>query len=410
MYDMILIRYGEMTLKKKNYKTFLNQMNQNIQKKCSKFKKLTFFHTSYRFYIYLNGEDEKEVIECLNQIVGLSSYSLCVRTESQIEKIALKAISILEEEKSKRTSFSFKVETHRGDKSFPLTSIEISQQVAKLILPQVEGLTVDVHHPEVTLHIDLRSEGTYLYTNEIPGLGGYPSGMAGKGVVMMSGGIDSPVAAFLCIRKGVNISFMHFASPPYTSDLALQKVIDLTEQLTSYTSDGLLNLYVVPFTQIQTIIHECADASYLVTLMRRAMYKIADTFVREHKMDCIINGESIGQVASQTLEGMKVVNDVTTLPIIRPLSTFDKEEVIQIAKKIETFDISIRPYEDCCTVFVPTHPVIKPKIENVLEEEKKCEGLEDAIRDALNQIVLYTLEDGKHFNLFEQDKIGKFDV
>ena len=251
---MILIRYGEMTLKKKNYKSFLHAMNQNIKNKCKEFSKLTYSNTSYRFYIYLNGEDKDKVIDKLNQVVGLSSYSLCVKSTSKLEDIATKAINILQEEQKNNPTFSFKVETHRGDKSYPLTSIEISQQIAKMILPNFSNIKVDVHNPEVTLHIDLRSEGTYLYTKAINGLGGYPSGMAGKGIVMMSGGIDSPVATFLSIRKGINVSLIHYASPPYTSINSLQKVIDLGEQLTNYTTDGTLFLYVVPFTKIQKII------------------------------------------------------------------------------------------------------------------------------------------------------------
>ena len=199
-----------------------------------------------------------------------------------------------------------------------------------------------------------------MYVETVKGLGGYPSGMAGSGILMMSGGIDSPVSGFLALKKGVNLKALHFASPPYTSDLALQKVVDLTEVLTNYASSGTIELLVVPFTKIQDSIHNNASNIYMVTLMRRAMYKIASLICKRDGIDVIINGESIGQVASQTLESMKVVNEVTNIPIIRPLATFDKEEIVDIARKIKTFDISIRPYEDCCTVFVPEHPIIKP--------------------------------------------------
>lgn len=412
MYDMILIRYGEMTLKKKNYKKFLNSINEHIKNKCKKYPNLKFFNTDYRFYIYLNGEDSNGIIQELNTIPGLYSYSLCKRVKFKdnntiMQDIANTSIELINKERPK-DQFTFKVETHRGNKSFPMTSIEISQNVAKLVLPKVEGMSVDVHNPELTLHIDFRNEGVYIYTNEIKGLGGYPSGIAGKGLVMMSGGIDSPVASFLAMKKGVKISAIHYASPPYTSDMALQKVFDLLEQLSVYQMPSEIDIYVVPFTDIQTRIHEKANQIYLVTLMRRAMYKIADMVVRNNNFECIINGESIGQVASQTLESMRVVNDVTNIPIIRPLATFDKEEIITISRKIGTYEISIKPYEDCCTVFVPEHPIIKPNLDIILEEESKCE-LDELIDKAYTNIQKYTISKEHPVNVFNLNN-DKFDI
>ncbi len=412
MYDMILVRYGEMTLKKKNYKTFLNQINNNIKEKCSKYEKLKFFNTDYRFYIYLNGTDHNLVLEELNTVVGLSSYSLCrkvkeVNKENVITDIANTAIEIIEENRPK-DNFTFKVETHRGDKSFPLTSIQISQQVAKLVLPKVQGMSVDVRNPELTLQIDFRSEGIYVYTNSIKGLGGYPSGIAGKGLVMMSGGIDSPVASFLAMKKGVLVSAIHFASPPYTSDMALQKVIDLLERLSIYQTNQNIKLYVVPFTEIQTAIHEKGNPIYMITLMRRAMYKIATKVSEKYGYQCIINGESIGQVASQTLESIRVVNDVTSLPIIRPVATYDKEEIIAVANKIKTYDISVRPYEDCCTVFVPEHPVIKPKLDLIIEDEIKCD-LDEMIETAITNIKTYNINNKVKVNIFNENN-DLFDI
>ena len=401
MIGLILVRYGEMTLKKKNYRQFLQAINDNIKRKLKGFRKVKFFNTDYRFYIYLNGENHEKVIEKLNTVVGLSSYSLCYEANNNYDDIAKVAIDIIKDyKKSERASF--KVETNRADKSFPATSIEISQEVARRILPNVSGLYVDVHNPEITLNIELRSEGTYLYIDSIKGLGGYPSGTAGSGLLMMSGGIDSPVAGFLALRKGVNLTCLHFASPPYTSQMALQKVIDLTEVLTDYIVNGKINLLVVPFTKIQDAIHEKADNIYMVTLMRRAMYKIASIICQKNKIDVIVNGESIGQVASQTLESMRVVNDVTNIPIIRPLATFDKEEIVSIARKIKTFDISIRPYEDCCTVFVPEHPVIKPKLDLVLMEEEKC-GLDSLINEAVENIEVVELDGINKYNVFSVD-------
>lgn len=406
MYDMILVRYGEMTLKKKNYKQFLHKINDNIKNKCKDLKNLRFSNTSYRFYIYLNGEDHSKVIEILNTVVGLYSYSLCKRVESNIEEIAKDAVAIIKEERPNK-SFSFKVETHRGDKTFPLTSIEISQKVSSIIIPQIEGISVDVHNPELTLSIDLRSEGTYIYTKIIKGLGGYPSGMAGNGLLMISGGIDSPVAGFMALRKGVKLSAIHYESPPHTSPMALQKVIDLLERLSVYSLDGKINLYVVPFTDIQSKIYQNADNTYGITLMRRAMYKIASLFALDQNFSCLINGESIGQVASQTLESMMVVNEVTNLPIIRPLATYDKEEIIEVSRKIKTYDISIRPFEDCCTVFVPEHPVIKPKLDIVKKEEEKCE-LDSLIDEVFYNIKKYELSHHIKTTVFDNSTNSKF--
>lgn len=398
MYEVILIRYGEMTLKKKNYTQFLRQMNQNIKKRCAHLEKLTFFHTGYRFYIELNGEDYQEVVSILKTIVGIYSFSLCRKVNASLEEMIDVGCALVEAARTKPT-FSFKVETQRSDKTFPHTSIEISQKVAKRILPQISGIHVDVHHPEIVLSIDLRREGTFLYTQTYKGLGGYPSGIAGSGLLMVSGGIDSPVAGFLSIKKGVNLSAIHFASPPYTSDLALQKVIDLLERLALYTTTQAIDLYVVSFADIQNKIYLVADPIYGITLMRRAMYKIASRFARDNKIDAIINGESIGQVASQTLESMRVVNDVTNCLILRPLATYDKEDIIDMAKQISTFDTSIKPYEDCCTLFIPKHPSIKPKIDIVTYEEDKCD-LDDLLDEAYQGIKKYPLSTTYKTNIF----------
>ncbi|MDD3107080.1 MAG: THUMP domain-containing protein, partial [Bacilli bacterium] len=241
MYDVILIRYGEMTLKKKNYQEFLRKVNNNIINRCRVFPKLKFFHSMYRFYIELNQEDEQEVIKVLNTVSGLNSYSLCMKVEPNYEAIAQVGILLLLEEKQAKT---FKVESNRGDKKFPDTSQVMSQEIAKRVLPHVPHLKVNVHNPEVTLSVDLRNEGTYVFVNSIPGLGGFPSGVAGSGLLMISGGIDSPVAGFLSLKKGVNLYALHFASPPYTSDSAMQKVIDLVEQLSRYTSNNKITLFV----------------------------------------------------------------------------------------------------------------------------------------------------------------------
>ena len=399
MVDLILVRYGEMTLKKKNYRQFLQVINDNIKRKLKDFKHIKYFNTDYRFYIYLRGEDHKKVIEKLNTVVGLSSYSLCEETTNNYEDMAKLAIEMIKGYK-KTNRASFKVETNRADKSFPATSIEISQEIAKRVLPNVEGLYVDVHNPEITLNIDLRTEGTYLYVETIKGLGGYPGGTAGKGLLMMSGGIDSPVAGYLALKRGMKIDCVYFEAIPHTSLEARNKVIDLSKKLLNYCNN--FNLYVVPFTEIQEAIYKNIDNTYTITIMRRMMYRIMEKLTKKYKAHVIVNGESIGQVASQTLESMKVVNDVTNLPIIRPLATFDKEEIVEVARKIKTFDVSIRPYEDCCTVFVPEHPIIKPQLDIVLEEELKCD-LDELIKEAVENIEVIHLDGVNKYSVFDNN-------
>jgi tRNA uracil 4-sulfurtransferase len=401
MYDVLLVRYGEMTLKKTNYKDFQQQMNRNIRNKCKHLKNISFSGSAHRFYIHLNGEDYREVVKVLETIVGLASYSLCIKTKSTYEEIIKHAILLLQNHDIQENE-TFKVETNRSDKRFPDTSIEVSRKVATEVLRIVKGLKVDVHHPTLQLSIDLRREGSFLYLQSNKGLGGYPGGSAGSGLLMMSGGIDSPVAGFLALKKGVNLTAIHFASPPYTSKQSLQKVIELLEKLAKYTASGSIELIVVPFTKIQEKIQTCADFAYFVTIMRRVMVKIADEVARKKRIHVLINGESIGQVASQTLESMQVVNQVTNRPILRPLVTYDKEEIINIARKIDTFDISIRPFEDCCTVFIPEHPVIKPTLTRVLSEEKRCD-LKELVLEAIENIESIPLSCYSSYQL-DQDR------
>ena len=417
MFDMILVRYGEMTIKKDNYKQFLKKMVDNIKFKLKEFKNLKFEAQPYRFYIYLNGEDYLKVIDKLNEISGLYSYSLCKKTDKTIDTIASTAAKLIKAyvEENNLSSYSFKVECKRSDKNYPLTSLEIAKSVASKVLPLLDNVKVDVHNPDVCLHIDFRFEAVYLYVSEVMGLGGYPASIQGSALSMMSGGLDSPVATFLGIKKGVKMSCIHFFSPPYTSYSALQKVIDLTRKVARYTSEEEIDLYIVPFTKVQDKIRTNSREDYLITIMRRAMYKIASKIVKENNMDAIINGESIGQVASQTLESMKVVNDVTNIPIIRPLATYDKEDIVKLSKKIDCFDISIRPYEDCCTVFVPKHPVIKPKLEDAIKEEAKAsldEEIEDAIKNTKKVAISVNVDTDAYSISFDkaETSTNKFEI
>ncbi len=405
MYNIILVRYGEMTLKKANYKEFLKAINTNIKRKLKQFLKLQFSNTDCRFYIHLNGEDYLEVIKVLDTISGLASYSPCLKVTSDLEEVAKQSISLIKEENLERKTF--KVETKRSNKTYPLTSQEITQKVAGLILKEIK-LEVDVHHPDFVLNIELRNEGTYIYLRNYLGMGGLPAGTGGNGLLMMSGGIDSPVAGFLALRKGIALKAIHFASPPYTSNLSLQKVIDLTKEISKYSEFEELELLVVPFTEIQIAIQKYCNPTYLITLMRRAMYKIAEQVALKEGMSIIVNGESVGQVASQTVESMMVVNEVTNFPVIRPLVTYDKQEIVDVAKKINTYNVSILPYEDCCTVFVPKHPVIRPKVETAKKEEEKYE-MNQLIKEAVSNIKRITLSYNEEYFVGGEDK-DKYEI
>lgn len=405
MYNIILVRYGEMTLKKANYKEFLKAINTNIKRKLKQFLKLQFSNTDCRFYIHLNGEDYLEVIKVLDTISGLASYSPCLKVTSDLEEVAKQSISLIKEENLERKTF--KVETKRSNKTYPLTSQEITQKVAGLILKEIK-LEVDVHHPDFVLNIELRNEGTYIYLRNYLGMGGLPAGTGGNGLLMMSGGIDSPVAGFLALRKGIALKAIHFASPPYTSNLSLQKVIDLTKEISKYSEFEELELLVVPFTEIQIAIQKYCNPTYLITLMRRAMYKIAEQVALKEGMSIIVNGESVGQVASQTVESMMVVNEVTNFPVIRPLVTYDKQEIVDVAKKINTYNVSILPYEDCCTVFVPKHPVIRPKVETAKKEEEKYE-MNQLIKEAVSNIKRITLSYNEEYFVEGEDK-DKYEI
>lgn len=397
LYDRILIRYGELSLKGRNKKRFLDKIFITIKHKCNKFKSLDYIRFHDRMFIILNGEDPYAVIQKLNQVFGLYSYSLCARCESNIEDIKKLAKEVVKNEITSKTTF--KVETKRADKSFPIQSLEVSKKVASYVLKDnSERLIVDVHKPKVILKVDITFDGTYIYTNKIKGLGGLPIGIDGKGLLMLSGGIDSPVAGFLVQKRGVEIEVIHYASPPYTSDKSKQKVFDLTEKLSYYSAFGKVKLHVVPFTKIQKSIYDNCPNSYAITIMRRMMYRIAEKLA--YKNDCLIiaNGESLGQVASQTLYSMNAINSVTNIPVIRPVATMDKDEIVSLAKKIDTYEISIRPYEDCCTIFVPKNPVTKPNIRKCISFEKSFD-YESLIDECINNIETIEIEEGKNIEL-----------
>lgn len=396
MEDHILIRYGELSLKKTNRRQFVQKVTNSIKRALKDFEALEYESRGMRFYIHLHNTPSTDVIKALQRIPGLYSFSVVERANSNIDDICASAKSLVENE-LKEGKKTFKVETNRADKNFPMTSLEISKEVARYLFKNIPNLQADVHNPDFTLDLDVRVEGAFLFTKTYMGMGGLPAGSLGRATLMISGGIDSVVAGYLTIKKGVSIDAIHYASPPYTSDMALQKVIDLLEIIAPYTEYQSINLYVVPFTKLQSAIYEHVREDYGITIMRRMMYRIGERITNERGNLAIVNGENIGQVASQTLESMNTINSVVKIPIIRPLATFDKSEITDIAVKIGTYETSIKPYEDCCTVFVPKHPQIKPMIKIAEREEQKFD-YESLIDEACTNVERIVIKANRHYD------------
>ncbi len=361
MKKMILIKYGELTTKKGNRKLFIKLLVNNIN---SILKGIDYRINYDRVRMYIESDDIDTVISKLKNVFGIHSIVKCYKVNTNIEEIKESTISILKDIKFN----TFKVETNRADKSFEIPSMEFSRILGGHILKNID-CKVDVHNPDLLVKVEIRSDATYIYSDEIKGLGGYPVGVQGTGLLMLSGGIDSPVAGYLALKRGIDLECLYFESPPHTSLEAKNKVIKLASIINSYS--GNIKVNVVPFTKLQEAIYKNVDDSYVITIMRRMMYRIAEEVVKRKHLKVILNGESVGQVASQTLSSMIVINNVTNLPIIRPVACLDKLEIIDIATKIGTYETSILPYEDCCTIFLPKHPVINPVLEKCLEYEAR---------------------------------------
>ena len=378
-YDHIMIRFGELSTKGKNKKDFIRTLADNIKNALKDWPELSFETRYDHIYVGLNNLPYEPIIERLQDVSGIHALSLVYRASKDIEDIKNSALALMREEQGK----TFKVKVKRGDKTYPIISDEITRIVAGHVLRNTPELKVDVHNPEILLSIEVRQEAAYIFCKTFLGAGGYPLGVGGKTMHMLSGGIDSPVAAYLMMKRGVSIECIHFASPPYTQMGVIYKLEDLLHVLNRYQTR--IRLHIVPFTKIQEAIYDNAPESYCITLMRRMMFRLADGLAKRRKCPVISSGESIGQVASQTLQSMHVINAVTNTPVIRPLATTDKLEIIAISKKIGTYDISIRPYEDCCTIFTPKAPKTMPHQDEVEEFEKKFD-YETLIKEALNNI------------------------
>ena len=382
-YNHILIRFGELTTKGKNKKDFIRKLKENLKNALVNFPSIQVEAQHDRMFVILNGEDAHDVCEVIKSVFGIYSFSLAKKCEKDIKVIADIALDMMNQEEERAT---FKVLARRSDKSFPLTSDEINRAVATRILVNTNH-KVDVHTPDIKLQVEIRQDCAYVLSNVILGAGGYPVGVGGKAMVMLSGGIDSPVACYLTMKRGIEIECVHYASPPYTSEQAQQKVLDLAEKLSRY--QGKIKVHVVPFTDLQLEIYKHANEAYPITIMRRMMYRIAQELASRNNCLAIVNGESVGQVASQTLESMNTINSVVTMPVLRPVVTYDKLEIIDIAKKIDTYDLSIQPFEDCCTIFTPKNPVTKPTIKKAesFEHWNYEEMIEEAIRETRTIVI-----------------------
>ena len=384
MEKVIIIRYSELHLKGKNRGYFERVLITNIEKSLKGLKHELKRQSGRYLVENFDGFDVDEIISRLKKVFGIHSFSVALKVNSDMNAIYKAAEEVCLD------NGSFKVETHRADKAFPLNSLQISAEIGGRLLNKFKNLSVDVHNPQFVINIDVRENGTTLVFNEFfKGAGGMPVGSSGKGLLLISGGIDSPVAGHLIAKRGMQLTCIHFHSYPYTKMQASDKVVELAKVLSDYTCGTKLN--IVSVTHIQEEIHKKCNGEYMVTLLRRFMMRIAEIIAKKCGAQCLITGESLGQVASQTVEGITSSNSVVKyLPVLRPLCGFDKEEIIERSRYMGAYDISIQPYEDCCTVFLPKHPVIKPSIESILDEEKKLD-VEKLIEDAVATLEVVSL-------------------
>lgn len=353
MEKIIIIKYGELTTKKDNINFFINALRDNIKKSLKDIdNKIIYDHGR----MFIETSDYEKVLNILKKTFGIHEINIGYKLKTNsLEEINAELLNLLKDKEFK----TFKVTTKRSDKAYPINSMEISKKVGGTILKNISNIEVDVHNPNLEINIEIRKNEAYIYFEKIKGIGGYPVGTLGKGLLMLSGGIDSPVAGYLAMKRGIKLECIYFDSPPHTSKEALNKVKELASILSTYQND--IKLHIIHFTEIQEQIYKNCPKEYMITIMRRQMYRIAELLARRENCKCIINGESIGQVASQTLTSISTINEVITTPVIRPVCCLDKLEIIDIAKKIDTYETSILPYEDCCTIFVPEHPVINPE-------------------------------------------------
>lgn len=393
MQNVLLVKYGEIALRGKNRALIENKLISIIIKNLKPVGDYWVTKEQGRFLIECKEKEDlfdyDKVIPLVVNILGVTAVCPAVKIEnSKIESIKDTALAHMREFWSDKV-YKFKAETKRSDKDFPMTSLEVSMEVGGYVFDNIDNLEVDVRNPEVTLTIEIRNF-TYISSKIIKGFGGLPVGSSGKATVLLSGGIDSPVASFLMAKRGVSLECIYFDSPPYTSDRAKQKVIDLAERLSVFAGD--IKLYIVPFTDIQLKIYESVPPEKMTILLKRAMFKVAEKVALNSGSQALVTGDSIGQVASQTLQAINVINGaINELPVFRPLCSMDKQEIIDLAIKLDTYDISIRPFEDCCTIFVAKHPETKPKKSIIESIERNISGLDEMINEVIPLIEVIEL-------------------
>ncbi len=382
MNDMILLKQGEIVLKGQNRRAFEQRLIANLRRRIKP-------HGAFRVYaiqstVYVEPEADADIdsaFDALKTVFGVVALSRAAACEKSAEAIAAKAIEYLADDM--RAAKSFKVETRRSDKAFPMTSIQLSQYVGGELAEAFPDTAVDVHDPELTVHVEVRDLAAYVHSTPTPGAGGMPVGCNGSAVTLLSGGIDSPVSSYMIAKRGVRLIPVHFFSFPYTSEAAKEKVVELAQELTAWC--GRMRLCIVPFTHIQEEIRDKCPEAYFTILMRRFMMRIADRIAADNGCGAIVTGENLGQVASQTMSAMAVTEAVCTRPVLRPLIGFDKEEIVRLARRIGTFETSILPYEDCCTVFTPRHPELRPTVAKAEDAEAALDVdalVEEAVRGA----------------------------
>lgn len=368
-YTEIMVRYGELSTKGKNRRSFIMRLAENVKGALAAFPAVTVKGDRDRMHLYLNGTDSKPVMERLTKVFGIQNFSPSIRVEKDLDVIIATVQALMQ--KIYTGSETFKITAKRSDHEFVQTSDELNQTLGSAVFQVLPGIKAQMKRPDINLRVEIRQNGAYLSYETIQGAGGLPVGTSGRGMLMLSGGIDSPVAGYLAMKRGVEIEAVHFASPPYTSEQALQKAKDLTEKLTPYV--GKIQFIEVPFTEVQEEIKKHVPQGYWMTITRRMMLRLTDLIREMRRGLVIINGESLGQVASQTLQSMVAINEVTATPIIRPVVTMDKLEIIDIAQAIDTFELAIQPFEDCCTIFAPPQPKTRPNLEKVQYYEERLD-------------------------------------
>jgi thiamine biosynthesis protein ThiI len=381
-FSHVIVRYGELGTKGKNKNDFINTLYKNVCISLKDIKNIETKKTHDRIYVTLNDADEEVIAKRLSMISGIQNFSFANKVEVDVKAIEEEALRQAKE----HAPTTFKVVVKRADKTFPLNSDALTRDIATVILKYTEH-KVDIHNPGFYIRVEIRDTGCFVFSDVIKASGGLPLGILNKALMLTSGGIDSPVAIYMMLKRGVKVEAIHFASPPYTSPEALTKVTDILAKFTDVQE--VIKLHVIPFTKLQEAIYRYCDESYAITIMRRMMYRISERIALKNNCVVLGGGESIGQVASQTLESMAVINEVITMPMIRPLATFDKLDIIEIAKKIDTYNISIRPHIDCCTIFTPVNPTTKPKSKVAVFNEAKFD-FEQYINECVeNDEIIY---------------------